>query len=201
MVVDRHVLLFLVVVAMCARHLPMSTGRFAQPFPRSRRSPSSNTSSGGLRTARLAPDMLQDFTELSASRAAASSFHQPAKIPQQRCLTLIEEMMKVLATMKRQLVGEDGHESARFASGAAGRPRGSKLMFLGVANAATALMGELAGLIHLMGKAGNSELPTTLIKLLSTVGAMSQAVTMLDHRASLPAAVKDSEGVPTQHPR
>ena len=39
-----------------------------------------------------------------------SSFQQPAKIPQQRCLTLIEEMMKVLASMKRQLVGEDDHE-------------------------------------------------------------------------------------------
>ena len=91
--------------------------------------------------------------------------------------------------------------SARGASGAAVRPGSSKQMFLDVANAATVLMDQLVGLSQCMGEAGNSELPTTLIKLLSTVGAMSQAVTMLDHRASLPAAVKDSEGVLTQHPR
>ena len=89
--------------------------------------------------------------------------------------------------------------SARGASGAAGRPRVSKLMFLDVAKAATALMDQLVGLSQFMEEAGNSELPTTLIKLLSTVGAMSQAVTMLDHRASLPAAVKESKGLHTQH--
>ena len=88
--------------------------------------------------------------------------------------------------------------SARGASGAAVRPGASKQMFLDVANAATVLMDQLVGLSQCMGEAGNSELPTTLIKLLSTVGAMSQAVTMLDHRASLPAAVKESEGLPTQ---
>ena len=91
--------------------------------------------------------------------------------------------------------------SARGASGASGGPRVSKLMFLDVAKAATALMDQLVGLSHFMGGAGNNEVPTTLIKLLSTLGAMSQAVTMLDHRASLPAAVKDSEDVSTQHPR
>ena len=81
MVVDRHVMVFLVVVAICARHLPMSTGRFAQPCPRSRRSPSSNTSSGGLRTARLAPDMLQVFTEPSASWERNPEVRRRVRIP------------------------------------------------------------------------------------------------------------------------